>query len=200
MFISKPFLAGVAVLVLAAVVFAFTLPGSPPAAADDAGIPQLKIAVVNVGEVLEKMKDRKARDEELRNEKEKLTAEIVSDRNKAVDIAEKLGKMEPGDPDREKMEQKLASLRAVVELKYKKAQARLLKRQMRDRQELYGIVRDAVNRYGRENRFSLVLKVDDRRIRDNPLTQEREIGARTVLYQGEPVTDITDAIIKMLNK
>ncbi|RKY26487.1 MAG: hypothetical protein DRP79_04775 [Planctomycetota bacterium] len=199
MFISKPVLACLAAAMLAGAAFAFSFNDPQPLTAEDAKAPVLKIAVVNVAEVIKKMKNRETRQEELDIEMEKLKASISKKTAEAKALAEEVDAMKHDDPDRTEKEQALARLQAETELEFKKGRARLLKRQLRDRRELYGIMRDAVTKYAADNGFALVLKIDDKRIGDNPVTQGRDIDTRTVLYKGSAVTDITDAVIKALN-
>jgi Skp family chaperone for outer membrane proteins len=192
-------------LVGAAAAFAafslFTLLSQSPknAVADDAKPFEMKMAVVNIEEVFNNLKERAVREEDLNRRKEALRTEIQKMTDEADDLLKQHDAMAPDDPKRNETQEKIVQLQSDAEFTSKKGMAALQKRELSDRQELYAMIRDAVDKYAAENKLTLVLKVEDKRVSDNPDLQNTEVAQRTVLYSDASL-NITQEIIKVLNK
>jgi len=208
MSISKPFL--LSVIVALGVVALFMgisqMPGkaaAEPAAPETPGHvdtpPELTIAVVNVAEVFNNMKERTAREDDLNRRKDTLRAEIQKMSDEADQLLKAHDAMTPDDPKRNETQQKIVELQSNAEYTYKKGMALLTKRELSDRQELYAMIREAVDKYAADNKLTLVLKTDDKRVSDNGDLQNLEIAQRSVLYS-DAALNITADIIKALNK
>jgi Skp family chaperone for outer membrane proteins len=167
--------------------------------ADDAKPFEMKMAVVNIEEVFNNLKERAVREEDLNRRKEALRTEIQKMTDEADDLLKQHDAMAPDDPKRNETQEKIVQLQSDAEFTYKKGMAALQKRELSDRQELYAMIRDAVDKYAAENKLTLVLKVEDKRVSDNPDLQNTEVAQRTVLYSDASL-NITQEIIKVLNK
>jgi len=210
MSISKPFLLGVIVALGAVALFmgimqmpgkAAAEPAAPetPGHVDTPGHPEMTIAVVNVAEVFNNLKERAAREEDLNRRKDTLQAEIQKMTAEAEQLLTTHDAMALDDPKRNETQDKIVQLQSDAEYAYKKGMALLSKRELSDRQELYAMIREAIDKYAAENKLTLVLKIDDKRVSDSADSQSMEISQRGVLYSDASL-NITAEIIKMLNK
>jgi Skp family chaperone for outer membrane proteins len=199
MSMSKSILLAVVAAFVSVGLFAVVTQLPKKAAADDAKPPEMKIAIVNVEDVFNKLKERAAREDDLNKRKEALRAEIQKMDDQVQGLLKEHDAMSVDDPKRNAKQEQIVQLQADAEGKYKRGVAMLAKRELSDRQELYGMIRDAIDKYAADNKLTLVLKADNKRVSDNPDSQSMEISQRNVLYSDASL-NITAEIIKALNK
>lgn len=197
MSISRTLLVAAAAALISVAAFAVLTQSQKKASAEPAG--ELKVAVVNMGEVFNKINERKSREDDLNRRREELQAQLDKMAQQYNALVKQHDELKPDDPKRNELEEQIVQLQSDADSLQKKGVALLAKRQCEDRQGLYAMIRDAIDKYAADHGITLVLKVDDKRVSANPNTQMLEISERGVLY-GDKSLDITEEIIKALNK
>ena len=89
---------------------------------------------------------------------------------------------------------------AEAEIYAEQAKIEIQNRESASRQELYSMIREAVDKYAKEKGYDLVLKIDDNRISGKSVvTQDIQMSTRIVLYSSQKM-DLTKTIIDIINR
>ena len=160
----------------------------------------LKIGVVNIAEVFEKSNERDKREKELQAKMDEATAKIEDYKRQAQALQEEADKLEKGSPEYTEINKKRVALMAKAEIFAEQSQIEIQNRESASRQELYSMIREAVDKYAAKNGYDLVLKIDDNRISGKSIvTQDIQMSTRIVLYNSQKM-DLTKTIIDVINK
>ncbi len=189
----------IAAAVLAVAIVAVCSQG--PSFAQNTGTDKnLKIGVVNIAEVFEKSAERDAREKELQDMMDQAMAQVGEYKREAQKLQEEVEKLEKGSEKYAKLNKQRIALMAKTEIFAEQSKIKIQNRENAFRQELYSMIREAIDKYAEQNGYDLVLKIDDNRISGKSLvTQDIQMSTRIVLYNSQKM-DLTDTIIAIINK
>ncbi|MBM4078211.1 MAG: OmpH family outer membrane protein [Planctomycetes bacterium] len=161
--------------------------------------PGLKIGVVNLTEVFDKYKKREDLEGRLKGERKK-KLDIMREKRKEIDkLQEEVQLYDLGAEARRKAEEELDKKKVEYEGYRKLAEDGWLKQYMESTQQLYVEIRDELDKLGREEKFDLILKVEDRDVRSETINiLQLKIELRTLLYHDDKL-NVTAKMIKRLN-
>lgn len=186
----------------------FVLPQAVPAPQKPAvqeAKPSFKLGVVNLRTCFEK--DKYERMKEVQEEFKKR----VDDHNKHVEalgkemgvLRDKLEGFEPGNRGGAlfaKIEMELALKQAELEYLKKAGRARFLDHYNKVKMEIYNEIRRVVDVIGKEQKYDLILRMEEPELEKEDLpTLPQQIASRVVLYHHEGV-DLTPLVVERLNQ
>jgi Skp family chaperone for outer membrane proteins len=184
----------------------FVLPQAAPAPqkpAEPEARPSFKLGVVNLRTCFEK--DKYERMKEVQEEFKKR----VDDHNKQVEtlgkemgvLRDKLAGFEnPSSPLYGKIEMELALKQAELEYLKKSGRARFLDHYNKVKMEIYNEIRRVVDILGKEQKYDLILRMEEPELEKEDLpTLTQQIASRVVLYHHEGV-DLTPLVVERLNQ
>jgi len=159
-----------------------------------------KVGVVNIAEVFDKYSKTKDYEKILQKEKEREELLISEIKSKVRKLQEEIDVLSPGSELFREKSEELAKERARYEYKAK-TWNEYIKNKVNDQTlKLYKEIREAITKYAVDNAYTFIFKSDPAlsiTAQGDDVTQQ--ISIRTVLYAPKE-TDITDDIIKILNK
>ena len=160
---------------------------------------EIKVGVVNLGEVFDKYYKKKELDAALRAESEK-KREVLQERAKEIaKLEEELALFDLGTEAGKRTETKLFQKKVERETYRKMAQGEWVKKQRDYTIRLYEEIQARIADYAKREKIDLVLKLEDTEIRAGTLEMvQLEIKLRTVLFHS-PALDITKGLIAYLN-
>lgn len=159
-----------------------------------------KVGVVNVAEVFDKYAKTKEYERILQKEKEREELLINEIKMKINKLQEEIAVLSPGSELYREKSEELAKERARYEYKAKTWNEYIKNKVNEQTLKLYKEIRDAITKYAVDNGFTFIFKSDPALAtmsQGDDVTQQ--ISIRTVLYAPKE-TDITEDIIKILNK
>jgi Skp family chaperone for outer membrane proteins len=173
--------------------------GNIPAAA-----PRTRIATINLQQVVKGYDKWKSFETTYKQNYDWFNAEFEKRKAQAVKLKGDLGKIVPGDPERDKIEQQMRSLDREVQDLGDSAKKHLAKMQDEAAVVIYREVQQAVEHYARSNDIELVVHYNDAISPSdmfNPMNIQRKMqtGACMPMYI-TPGMDITAQITDMLNQ
>lgn len=173
---------------------------APPAVTPTPTAPvELKIGVVNTEILYEKYKKAADYNKLLENEARKLEAKI-QEMDKAISsLAEELGVLDRDSELRNEKKMELERLRYARDQQAKNVSDAILKKSDEYNGKIYREIRAAIDAYAKENNYTLIFKVESVLPEKTSMATIVYVGFRSVLY-AHPSMDITNAILKILNK
>ncbi len=163
----------------------------------------LKIGIVNIKKIFDDSLEAKEIKSSLEKEQKDVEKKINEMEKKMKELQEEISQLQQtgaGDFTITEKKKELATLKANYDFERQEFGQKLRDRVNRFTLELYNKFRNIIEEYAIKNKFTLVLKVEDRDLPYDPNypTDER-IRPRTVIYYKNEL-DITQNIIDEVNK
>ena len=178
-----------------------TTPATPPAPV--AAPAPFKLGFVNLREVFDKYEKTKKVNAEIEAANSKAKEEADKLVAKKKELAEQLKLMRAGSPEYQQMSDDLEMLDHQMENLQKHFQEDMMQRLLSNTEQIYLEIQDAIAEYGKQNQYTLILKVDSmdlESIHSNSLQALNEkIQSRPVLFYSAAL-DLTQAIIDKVNE
>lgn len=159
----------------------------------------VKIGVVNVAEVFNKYKRRQQLSDALEKEKKEEEVKIKDMENQIEELKKQIKALDTESELRMEKESQVKILTMQLEDRVKRWNKRINLKVNEQTALLYSDIRDAVAKYARENQFTMILKTDPALERDLDESATYRINIRAIIY-ADPTIDLTEEIIKVLNK
>jgi len=165
--------------------------------------PKTKIAVVNLSQVVKKYAKWLEFEKTYKGYLDQLKAEFDKIKLQGVEAKDRLAKMAPDDPNREKVQQQLKDVERRLQDYDEEAKKKLSKWQDDTLVQIYREVHDAIESYARSNDIEMVMHFNDAIAQAelyHPYNVQRKmqtVGLMPVYVT--PGMDVTEIIVNNLN-
>ncbi|MHC4391933.1 MAG: OmpH/Skp family outer membrane protein [Planctomycetota bacterium] len=185
--------AGLFVAGAVALTFSFV---ARPAIGQAGGAENVKVGVVGLAKVFEEYKKTKELEERINQERDKLKGELDAQRNRIKELNKEMELLD-SDGDTYKLKEEERYLEAARLDLFKKR----IERSIKIKWEEYNLllledIEDVVSNYGKQNGYTLILKVEGQQDDENKLPL---FGLKNVMYFA-PHIDITTDVVQILNQ
>ena len=175
---------------------------SPFARAQDVAV---RMAVCNPGKVFDGMDEKRALEEKMKNERDKINLEVSRRRAEVEEIKKQLSELKPDTPIYKEKSQLLLQKAIDFEVWARLTEAEMARAEKETIKSLFEKIREATKEVAESKKIDLVLSERRPDLSDNatakltPDQLRQMINASDVLYSTTKA-DITDAVILVLNK
>ncbi len=161
--------------------------------------PALKVAVVNMTEVVAASKQWRDAGEERLRLMEKMKRTVTKLRQQVQVLRNEHANLPPGTEERQQKEQEIA--RALEELRQTQRdfETRIAEHHNKAARKLFGKITDAVKAHAEKNEIDLVLKKRDPDLAAGRTAEESLLLATTEVLYAAPALDISDAVTERIN-
>ena len=156
------------------------------------------IASVDIEAVFKDYEKVKVTSEAFKAEMMLKQSEIGKIANEGKQAAEMIAKFTPGSPDFKKLEERIARLKADLQIKQEQAQNDLVQKEADSLAGLYKDISGMVGRVAASKHLTYVVKISNEPIESTDPNSVMAAMARTVVY-ADPSTNITPEVIYWLN-
>ncbi|NOZ21587.1 MAG: OmpH family outer membrane protein [Planctomycetes bacterium] len=158
-----------------------------------------KIGVVNVTKVYDNYKKKRDMENDLRAQREQKSRVIHEKEKEIKRLTDEIKLLELGSDARKKREADLEKRQVDLQSFTRVTVGNMATRTREIMQRLYTEVVEAVQKYGRQNGFDLIIKWENVEVESKTMDELLyKINQRTVLFASDHV-DITDEVISALN-
>jgi len=170
-------------------------------AAEPASRP-MKIGVVRLQTVLDKLKEKTAIDTRLEAKAQQVTEELAALKEEVDKLEKDLGysNLAPDSPERAKKQEELKNKQRELQAHYKVQTGAFRTERLRAVQKLYDKIIQQVEQYGKEHQYDLILRgsEQDNKEADDSLEMNLRIVERVVLYAPD-ADDVSDKVADLMN-
>jgi len=171
--------------------------------AQDVNPGAFRIGFVNFNEVFHKYEKTLVVEEQLKEYQAGLNRELKEMQKQGREITEQLRTLKEGSVEYINKEKKLRHLETDVDSFMKEGERAVEEFYLHNMEQIYIDIREVVEGYGKENQYTLVLKVENMDIEsmhsNTFVSLNQKIQARPILYYRKDF-DITQAVLDKLNE
>jgi outer membrane protein len=180
---------------LAAGACALALVAALGGAASAQQAPGIKVGVVDLAKVFKGYKKSAELEERINGERDDLKGQLDELKKSISDLNKELDLLDFGSPSYQDKEEQKARAVGLYELKKRRLEDQIKRRWEEYNVQLLDDIGEVVSTYGKENAYTLILKVDTQPAEEQKLLA----GLKNVLYFADQI-DITGDIVAILNR